>query len=47
MMVPMCADTSRQGGSSLPENPRGHCPNHATGVKLPNDFVVTPLQYVE
>jgi hypothetical protein len=21
-------------------------PNHSTGVKLPDDFVVTPLQYV-
>jgi hypothetical protein len=28
-------------------NPRGYCPNHATGVKLPDDFVVTPLQYVD
>jgi peptide-methionine (S)-S-oxide reductase len=27
--------------------PNGYCPNHATGVKLPDDFVVTPLQYVE
>ena len=25
----------------------GYCPNHATGVKLPDDFVVTPLQYVD
>ncbi len=24
----------------------GYCPNHATGLKLPDDFVVTPLQYV-
>jgi len=24
-----------------------YCPNHATGVKLPDDFVVTPLQYVD
>ena len=24
-----------------------YCPNHATGVRLPDDFVVTPLQYVE
>ena len=30
----------------LDKNPRGYCPNHATGVKLPDDFVVTPLQYV-
>ena len=31
----------------LDKNPRGYCPNHSTGVKLPADFVVTPLQYVE
>jgi hypothetical protein len=24
-----------------------YCPVHATGVKLPDDFVVNPLQYVE
>jgi peptide-methionine (S)-S-oxide reductase len=31
----------------LAKNVNGYCPNHATGVKLPDDFVVTPLQYVE
>ncbi len=31
----------------LAKNPRGYCPNHSTGVDLPADFVVTPLQYVE
>jgi len=31
----------------LAKNPGGYCPNHATGVNLPDDFVVTPLQYVE
>ena len=31
----------------LDKNPRGYCPNHATGVTLPDDFVVTPLQYVD
>jgi peptide-methionine (S)-S-oxide reductase len=31
----------------LQKNPRGYCPNHATGVKLPDDFVVKPLQYVD
>jgi hypothetical protein len=31
----------------LSENPRGYCPNQSTGVKLPDDFVVTPLQYVD
>jgi hypothetical protein len=29
------------------ENPHGYCPNHATGVKLPDDFVVTPFQYAD
>ena len=28
-------------------NPNGYCPNHSTGVKLPDDFAVTPLQYVD
>ena len=31
----------------LDKNKNGYCPNHATGVKLPDDFVVTPLQYVD
>ncbi len=31
----------------LDKNPNGYCPNHATGVKLPDDFLVTPLQYVD
>ena len=31
----------------LAKNANGYCPNHATGVKLPDDFVVTPLQYVD
>jgi peptide-methionine (S)-S-oxide reductase len=31
----------------LAKNPGGYCPNHATGVELPNDFVVKPLQYVD
>jgi peptide-methionine (S)-S-oxide reductase len=31
----------------LDKNPNGYCPNHATGVTLPDDFVVTPLQYVD
>jgi peptide-methionine (S)-S-oxide reductase len=31
----------------LAKNPNGYCPNHATGVKLPDDSVVTPLQYVD
>jgi hypothetical protein len=33
--------------SDLSENVNGYCPNHQTGVKLPDDFVVTPLQYVD
>jgi len=39
--------TTRLRGSSLAENVNGYCPNHATGVKLPDDFVVTPLQYAD
>ncbi len=31
----------------LDKNPGGYCPNHSTGVKLPDDLIVTPLQYVE
>jgi peptide-methionine (S)-S-oxide reductase len=31
----------------LDKNPFGYCPNHATGVKLPDGFTVTPLQYVD
>jgi peptide-methionine (S)-S-oxide reductase len=31
----------------LAKVPNGYCPNHSTGVKLPADFVVTPLQYVD
>jgi peptide-methionine (S)-S-oxide reductase len=31
----------------LDKNPGGYCPNHATGVKLPDDFVATPLQCVD
>jgi peptide-methionine (S)-S-oxide reductase len=29
----------------LSKNPGGYCPNHSTGVHLPADFQVTPLQY--
>ena len=31
----------------LAKNPNGYCPNHATGVKLPEGFAATPLQYVD
>ena len=31
----------------LDKNPWGYCPNHSTGVALPDDFAVTPLQYVD
>jgi peptide-methionine (S)-S-oxide reductase len=30
----------------LDKNPRGYCPNHATGVRFP-DVAVTPLQYAD
>jgi peptide-methionine (S)-S-oxide reductase len=31
----------------LAKVPNGYCPNHSTGVTLPNDFAATPLQYVD
>jgi peptide-methionine (S)-S-oxide reductase len=31
----------------LAKVPNGYCPLHATGVKLPADFKVTPLAYVD
>jgi peptide-methionine (S)-S-oxide reductase len=31
----------------LEKVPNGYCPNHSTGVKLPDDFKVTPLEYVD
>jgi peptide methionine sulfoxide reductase MsrA len=31
----------------LEKVPNGYCPNHSTGVKLPDDFKVTPLQYID
>ena len=31
----------------LDKVPHGYCPNHSTGVKLPDDVKVTPLQYAE
>ena len=31
----------------LAKVPNGYCPNHATGVTLPADFKVPPLQYVD
>jgi hypothetical protein len=27
--------------------PNDYCPNHPTGVRLPDGFVVPPLQYVD
>ena len=31
----------------LDKNPNGYCPNHATGVRLPEGFAVTPLHYAD
>ncbi|HEY3335028.1 MAG TPA: peptide-methionine (S)-S-oxide reductase MsrA [Candidatus Limnocylindrales bacterium] len=31
----------------LSKVPNGYCPNHRTGVKLPEGFAVTPLAYVD
>jgi hypothetical protein len=33
--------------ADVPGSPGGYCPNHATGARLPDDFVVTPLQYID
>ncbi len=33
--------------ADLVKVPNGYCPNHATCVRLPDGFVVTPLQYVD
>ena len=38
------AEDDHQG--YLVKNPGGYCPNHATGVRLPEDAAVTPLRYV-
>jgi hypothetical protein len=39
---------STLGSSGQTEKvPNGYCPNHATGVRLPDDFVAMPLQYVK
>jgi hypothetical protein len=31
------------------ENPGGYCPNHSTGVSLPDDFAITAteLKYID
>ncbi len=31
----------------LAKNPGGYCPIHATGIELPDDIVVKPLEYVD
>jgi peptide-methionine (S)-S-oxide reductase len=31
----------------LAKNVNGYCPNHATGVRLPDDLVMTPLHYAD
>jgi peptide-methionine (S)-S-oxide reductase len=31
----------------LAKNVNGYCPNHQTGVKLPDDFVATPLKLID
>jgi hypothetical protein len=33
--------------ADLLDIPNGSCPVHATGLELPHDFVLTPLQYVD
>ena len=44
---PTRSTTPRTTTSNISRRTRGLLPNHATGVKLPDDFVVTPLQYVD
>ena len=46
MNVPAFSAVWRQAGNGLAENLNGYCPNHRTGVALP-DLEVTPLQYVK
>jgi hypothetical protein len=31
----------------MAKDPNGYCPTHSTGVQLPDDFVLTPLQFVD
>ena len=38
--------TERQHPEML-EVPNGNCPNHSTGLRLPDDIVVTQLQYLD
>ena len=38
---------ARSSGPAENPGPGAYCPDHRTGVKLPDDFVVTPLQYVD
>jgi hypothetical protein len=33
--------------TQLSKVPNGDCPNHPTGVRLPDGCVVPPLQYVD
>ncbi|HET9435391.1 MAG TPA: hypothetical protein VFO50_00905, partial [Candidatus Limnocylindrales bacterium] len=40
------AEAYHQGYLSKNRGPGAYCPDHRTGVKLPDDFVVTPLRYV-
>ena len=43
--IMLCLSRQQYGEQST--NRRGYCPNHSTGVTLPADFAVTPLQYVD
>ena len=44
--APVMTSMERQHAEML-EVPNGYCPIHATGVKRPEGFTVTPLQYVD
>jgi hypothetical protein len=42
------AQVTSSGNSTIAVKvPNGYCPNHRTGVKLPEGFAVTPLAYVD
>jgi len=47
MSVPYPHEVANPSVYSSHRGANPFCPNHSTGVRLPADFVVTPLQYVD
>jgi hypothetical protein len=43
----MVGRTDGEQSADRSEVPNGYCPIDATGVNLPDDFVATPLHYVD